>query len=366
MKLDFTPVYLAFGISLATYLFLRYKRITPDVKFKDITYDKLKNQMQVVIENISDHPVYVKPALRVVRFTPASEWKEKTANGNSAVPMMTAAAGSVIKGYELIGEYAEPVKIEPKQKISVDFPVMRDFGLKACDNIKIDSTVGNSPEKLEGTATGTLQLNLKELLADCGEELLEALNDYLDEGLSEPPVCKIMDGGVLESVQPLEVGEAMRKSDFPVQALCYCCGKERWLNWVVDGNHVCDECRDYLKDDLPVAADDSGTDYADEGKEYSLGYGVELVEAPQVDLKPRHKNILDVLYKENTLTAKELSKKLERKEKAVSTDLRFLLKNNLVDRVKIARQYKYFSLRDDEQIVLYDPSESEGEQPEWT
>jgi hypothetical protein len=33
MKLDFTPVFLAFGIGLATYLVLRLKKVNSDVQY---------------------------------------------------------------------------------------------------------------------------------------------------------------------------------------------------------------------------------------------------------------------------------------------------------------------------------------------
>lgn len=37
-------------------------------------------------------------------------------------------------------------------------------------------------------------------------------------------------------------GPVVERVGFPVQSICICCGKIRWLNWTVDGRHVCDEC----------------------------------------------------------------------------------------------------------------------------
>ncbi|MFH1787840.1 MAG: hypothetical protein ABH834_00475 [Candidatus Altiarchaeota archaeon] len=34
----------------------------------------------------------------------------------------------------------------------------------------------------------------------------------------------------------------VERAQYPLEALCVSCGKSRWLNWVVDGVHVCDKC----------------------------------------------------------------------------------------------------------------------------
>ncbi|MBD3387726.1 MAG: hypothetical protein GF416_01645 [Candidatus Altiarchaeales archaeon] len=394
MKLDFTPVYVAFGLSLATYLVLKLKKVKPDVKFNDVRFNKLRNEIELVVENISDKTLYVKPSLRLVRLTPASEWRERTSNGNTPVPMMTASAGSVIKGYELIGEYAEAVPVEAKTTMVIKYPVMRDFGLRAYDNIKVDSEVGKTPEKLDGSVTGTVQMNLSDLLSeDFCDELLDVLDDYLGASETQEAACDltvsgaqdlVLDGGVEEHPVVKDDSDGgiffdFRKSDFPVQAMCYCCGKDKWLNWVVDGNHVCDDCKDFLSEgDKPSGAtfteasqssSSNVTDLKDDmlfsGEFEPSEYGVGMLDSNTIELKPRHRRILDILYEENTLSAKELAKRLERNEKPVSTDLRFLLKNNLVDRVKIGGKYKYFSLRDEEQVIIYDPGE-ESDNPTWT
>jgi len=43
-------------------------------------------------------------------------------------------------------------------------------------------------------------------------------------------------------------GPSVEKDRSPVKAICISCGKERWLYWVVDGKHVCDECRRFMED----------------------------------------------------------------------------------------------------------------------
>jgi predicted transcriptional regulator len=360
MKLDFTPVFAAFGIGLATYVVLRLKKVTPDVKFKDVRYNTLKNEVQLVVENVSDKGVFVKPAIRLVKLTSPDEWKARQFS-DSPIPMMVGSAGSVIKGYELIGEYAEPVAIEPKTTVIISYPVMRDFGLNSYDNIKVDSPVGHDPVNLVGSVSNTIRMNIiGHLTEESSEELLGLLNDRLR---SENPVSPAFDGGILKEsvIEPLpglvvpgvpSVPESLdaKKSGFPVEAMCYCCGKERWLSWVVGGNHVCQECKDFLGGGVKLAV--TSVDSCELDEELESGLGLELVESQHVDLKPRHRKILDVLLGENTLSIKELSNKLERDQKSVATDLRFLLKNNLVDRVKIKGKYKYFSLRDGGQVVL--------------
>ncbi len=361
MKLDFTPIYLAFGIGLAAYLILRLRKVVPDVRFVDVRYDKAGNELELVVENVSDKTVYVKPALRLVRLTPASEWRERTARSDSPVPMMTAAAGSVIKGYELIGEYAEPVPVEAGDKAVIKYPVMRDFGLMAYDNIKVDSPVGENPLKMEGSATGTVRLNLSELLKD-DKGIIDAINEYLE--IAEAEDAALNAGGEMLDRGGNSPALDVRKSGYPLQARCFCCGNDRWLNWVVEGNHVCDECREFLAgepEDPCIEVDGCVMD----DKECQE-VGVELVEQPRVDLKPRHRQILDALDSENTMSTKELASTLDRGYKAVGSDLRYLLKNNLVDRVKIKGNYKYFSLSDDDQIILFDPNEPDLESTQWT
>jgi hypothetical protein len=383
MKLDFTPIFAAFGIGLATYFVLRLRNVKPDVKFKDVRYNELKNEIQLVIENVSDGRVFVKPALRLVRLTPADEWRAKTSNWNSPVPMMTASAGSVIKGYELLGEYAEPVAVDAKATVTITYPIMRDFGLKAYDNIKVDSLVGHDPYSLEGSISKTLRMNTVGLLSEEGaDELLSVLNEQLraDRGVVSVHSVVVFDGGVdLKSQSHVPAGvcvaeapvdggqlEAVR-SGFPVQSLCYCCGKERWLSWVVGGNHVCQDCKDFLGGaEKTLVRRDLAADEFDDGLESGdLDLGVEFVESQSVDLKPRHRKILDALLSESTVSIKELSSKLGRDQKSVATDLRYLLKNNLVDRVKIRGKYKYFSLRDEGQVVVLNSGEAGEEQPPW-
>ncbi|MFH1054804.1 MAG: hypothetical protein V1744_01785 [Candidatus Altiarchaeota archaeon] len=344
MKLDLTPVYLAFGIGLATYLVLRLKKVTPDVKFKDVKYDKLKNEIQLLVENISDDRIYVKPALRVVRLASADEWRQNKVNA-SQIPMMMASAGSVIKGYELVGEYADPVAVEPKMTAVIRYPVMRDFGLKAYDNIKVDSPIGNDPYNMNGSATGTVRMTLNELTS---EELADLLSER------ETPDAK-------------KAELTVAKSDFPVSALCYCCGKEQMLRWIAGGNHVCDGCKNYLVNEAAVSV--NSIDAGDMEEEYGpseLNVGIELIDTQPVDLKPRHKKILNILGEENTASAKELANKLERGHKSVAEDLRYLLKNNLIDRVKISGKYKYFSVRESEQVILHNQDEETFGQLKWT
>ncbi|MFH1404453.1 MAG: helix-turn-helix domain-containing protein [Candidatus Altiarchaeota archaeon] len=373
MKLDLTPVYAALGLGVATYVFLRVRKVNSPVKFNDVLYDKENEHVELVVENTSGKPFYVKPSLRAVKLTPVSEWREKTSNGNGAgIPMMTASAGSVIKGYELIGEYAEPVMVPAHSTVSLKYPLMRDFGLKASDNIRVDASFGSEPLALSGNTSSTIRMNLRELSNDrlesilAGEDLdaiLDALDEYIqDSGMPYPQKGSVADVVEVESKdstpEPLgskDVSEPPKysRNEYPLESMCYCCGKTKWLNWLVNDNHVCDDCREYL---VPQASDSeeqqvdtpSGIIEDEAVDEASL----ELVYKDPVNLKPRHEKILDILNSENTASAKDISRKLGRKEKNIAADLRYLMGNGLVDRVKIGRAYKYFSLRDSEQVVL--------------
>jgi hypothetical protein len=372
MKLDFTPVVLAFGIGLATFALLRLKRVVPDVKFKNVRYNQLKNEINLIVENTSDKTVYVKPALRLIRLTPADEWRAKKYGTNSPVPMMSAAAGSVIKGYELLGEYAEPVPVAARQTTMISYPVMRDFGIKAYDNVKVDSPVGGDPALLEGSVSRTLRMSIAglDLSEEFGNEILSFLNEQLkadgrlpsEEGGIKPTLLapNPADGGVPEAPAASALSE--RRSEFPLQAMCYCCGKEKWLSWVVGGNHVCQDCRDFLGTGQAVGGMAGGriTEVMEvEEADLEGAPGLEFVDSPQIDLKPRHRRILDMLLSESTLSAKEISGRLGRDRKAVATDLRYLLRNNLIDRVKIRGSYKYFSLRDGDQVVITEGKDEE-------
>jgi predicted transcriptional regulator len=371
MKFDLSAVFVAAGLGLATYTLLRFRRASSGIRFKDIRFDKGRNEIQLVVENTSSKRVFVRPSLRLVKITPAEEWKARTESVNSSVPMMTASAGSVIKGYDLIGEYADSVGIAPKDSAVITYPLMREFGLKAYDSIKVDSPVGEDPRRMGECVSRTLRMNMSDLLSDeYGEELLKLFNDrlvpespqardgFVEQG-EESVAAAQFDGALPQSPPPM----SFSKSDFPVQSMCYCCGSEKWLGWVVGGNHVCDGCRDMLlTQSQPLKKRPLGAEFDDDCEP---GAGVELVESAHIDLKPRHRRILDVLVAESTLSAKELSSKLERDQKSVATDLRYLLKNNLVDRVKIRGEFKYFSVKG-EQVILYDSDGEAVEQLNWT
>ncbi len=392
MKYDFTPVYVAFGLGLATYLFLRLKKVKSPVKFKDIFLDKSREEISLVVENLTGKPVFVKPALRLVKLTPVNEWKEKTSNGNG-VDMMTASAGSVIKGYELLGEYAHPIHVPPKTSKKVSYPLMREFGLKAYDDIKIDADFGQDEVELSGNTSATLRLNTRKFLSDDdAQELLTMLEDYIQNaGLeyeSEGQVSEVVElkskqnaVSELDTVGDIEatpireeyectpdsspdvddslLDKDFKKSEFPIESMCFCCGKKRWLNWVVEENHVCNDCKSYLiPDDHGLhagIADPSGGEIPDS----SMDNEVEVVLSEPVDLKPRHDSILDILHNENAVFAKDIAKKVGRKEKNISTDLRELMNIGLVDRVKIGRSYKYFILNDSDHVILHDKESSD-------
>jgi len=351
MKIDFTPVIAAFGLGLVTILILRLKRTSPDVVFKDVRYNKLRNEIHLVVENVSGRKIYVRPALRLVKLIHADELRERTSNG--AIPMMTASAGSVIKGYDLIGEYAVPVSVDANSQATIIYPVMRDFGLKAYDNIRVDSPVGEYPDRLEGSICGTVRMNLSDFFSDeYADELLQLFDGHLKTGVQAQGS---FDGCLIQA--PKSAGSL--KADCSVEALCWCCGKKKRLEWVVDGRHVCLECRDYLGGaPSTLSSEQEISDPCEEAEE--RGAELELVESPS-GLKPRHRKILETLNMESTMSAKELSGRLGRDQKSVATDLRYLMRTSLVDRVRIRGQYKYYMIRDCEKVLIHTGDDQNGD-----
>lgn len=41
-------------------------------------------------------------------------------------------------------------------------------------------------------------------------------------------------------------GPRVERDEGPVSSVCFYCGRERLLSWVVDGRHVCGGCKDEL------------------------------------------------------------------------------------------------------------------------
>jgi len=360
MKLDLMPVYAAFGIGLTTYLILRLKKINPGVRFKTIQYDKSGNEIHVSVENVSSETVYVRPAIRVVRLTPVDEWR-RSVSQSSNIPMMAASAGSVIKGYDLIGEYAEAVPVEPGKTSVITYPVRREFGLRALDNIKVDSPVGADPRQMHGTVTETVRLTFNEETSEFIEkEILGILDDatlksQYDGGVEFKPQADPNSDRTVSSL----------KGDFPSSSACIVCGG-KWLAGASEGRHVCSCCGGRrFKDNHTVL---KGSSYEIDEDIGGCGehQNVEFVEARSICVKPRHQRILDLLNAENTASSKELAFRLRRPKKAVAEDLRHLFRNNLVDRVKIAGKYKYFAVKEADQIILPKLQEESKGQIKWT
>lgn len=310
MTINLIHLLMAIGIGYAIYAYLRLRAKSVKLKFSEVLYDPLTNEIQLHIENDCSGTMYVSPSIRLVRFQAIDELKDKASSYDSNLPFMTASSASVIKGYDLIGETIDPIQLKGGEKTVLKYPLPEGMKLMVFDTLKIDSFIGSKNDGRIHSVTETLKLNLaSNILTD------SALGD-LDQtstidgcietaGLFQTP----FDGGIMASETALDI-------------LSKYSGKRK-PNTIME------------------SPDDDGDD--------SLQF--ELVNSPVIDLKPRHTKILDVLEDETTITAKDLAVALNRKETTVNSDLRFLMKEDLVDRVKIKNTYKYFIVRGQKFII---------------
>ncbi|HHQ45067.1 MAG TPA: ArsR family transcriptional regulator [Candidatus Altiarchaeales archaeon] len=332
-------MYVGFGLGLAALVWLKLKKTKPWVEPKDITYDPCEKKIFLDIENKSKEPVYVKPAIRKIVFASPSEWRDDKTN----LTYMSGSRNSVIKNFELIGEYASPIRIERGERKRIEYPVRWDAGIDFFDNIRVDCKCGNDPKKLEGTACNTLQVKPQAKDLKISDE----------KPLKLTPIEEGGDGEVIS----FEV----RKTSMPVEAKCSGCGVEKWLHWVVSDMHLCDECGSIFlgKRDEPALEED----VLDEEVDFEL---VLDVDGKNIMLNDRQSDILDLLDVEDQLTSKQIAEKIGCSHATVGKELRNLNRLGIVDRVKVRNKFKYFSLRDRDKIMIYDEELVDEENSMWT
>jgi hypothetical protein len=136
----------------------------------------------------------------------------------------------------------------------------------------------------------------------------------LDGGVLEAEVDIPLDGSLLEPVAE----KTLRECGFPIEATCFCCGKTQWLRWVFDGQHVCEECKDFLMEKYNI------TEVARE--EFS---------ADQLE-------IIHLLRREGNLSSKDITELLNKNKYSVDRNLRLLQESNQVLRKKEGRAYIYY------------------------
>ncbi len=316
MAIEIEHLAAALGVGLTTLGILKYRARNHQLKFNEVRYDPSSNEIELHIVNIGAKGMYVQPAIRLVRFTPIDELRQEAAS-QEAVPMMMAASGSVIRGYDLIGEPEEPISIDGRKKTVIRYPLPQELKLNFYDTIKVDSMVGSRSDMVGGFFSNTMKLTFMSK-EESGEEEQE----------QSVPSCEasMLDGAVENGStfsNPFD-GGLMDDSESPS------------MSTVLAGTM---EMMHDLEEDVDMCS-------------------IELIDNPLINLKPRHNKILDTLEEETTVTVKELATKLERTEKPVASDLRYLMGHDLVDRVKIRGMYKYFIIRG-QQVVIHDGSEDD-------
>lgn len=303
--------------------FRRWRK--PQIEFLDLVYDKTARQLELFVVNEGEKPVYVNPSLRLVHFLDPEEWREKKSNGGYSSENMVAGkcyqVDSVIKGYTLVGECPESVRIDGRGIRKIIYPLSEDVNLRVYDNIRVDSQYGFdgvSDERL----VNTMRVVLKD---DVDTSVFGNILPEIVKPVYNPNFCLTSSSQENRSV--------VVETVLPIQAMCVCCGKDKWLEWIVDGNHVCAGCKDFLGGKtngalvLPEPSLKESTLKTDR-------YG-------DVCLKPRQREILNLLEHENNLNVKKISKLLSIKESTVASDLKSLMEKDLVGRIEIGKRYLY-------------------------
>ncbi|MBU0763043.1 MAG: HTH domain-containing protein [Candidatus Altiarchaeota archaeon] len=292
MKFDLNQMFLAVGAGLAFGLILALKKSMSPLKLKDINYDGVDNAVSVTLENKSKDILYVRPSIRLIHFMGAEELRTEN---HSGIPMLPARAG-VIKNHELLAESRDPVALESGKSLTFTYGIGPDKRLTAFDTLTIDSDYGLSPEMLNSKLHSVKPL-IKTLMPDFIERNMTTNECLTFSGTS--------------SSEPQE-------NQIPSS-----------ISW-----------------SLPKKPVYAGEDVEDQELE------LEFIEGEEIELKPRHIVILKALESENAITSKELSKKIGRNRKSVHYDLQYLIKKNLVGRVKIGKTYKYYMYCLGERIVI--------------
>jgi hypothetical protein len=254
---------------------------------------------------------------------------------------------SVIKGYDLLGYHENPVPIEPGELKKFVYFLTQDMEIKATDNIRVNLLYGLESSVIDGKIDGNMTVKfdsiefdyesktedadaLQETLVEdtLKQEELEILDTPLDGGIAKVETELPLDGGIVEPLLevPLDgcLDEAictekeLKGSGFPVEATCFCCGKRKLLKWVFENQHVCDECKEFLKEKYDAK------------------------EELKLDLDATQLEILHLLRRDNKLSLDGMSEKLGKNKSTVKRKLKLLLENKQVRREKIGKEYIYY------------------------
>jgi len=220
----------------------------PKLRFHNIVYDATLNQLELIVENLSTRSAYIRPSFRLIHLLSPDEWKTQTVE--NGIPMASGRESSLIKGYDLLGECEDAVSLSANSIEKLIIPLQDDAGIKPYDNIRVDANVGFSDAKLRDSSHSTLRVKVVE------SEVLDLALGLEDDNIFEDELFADLDDVVDDVVEasseaPAEtLSDRIRKSSFPLEATCICCGRDKWLNWVVDGTHVCQDCRNFLENKI--------------------------------------------------------------------------------------------------------------------
>jgi len=352
-------IYFIFAAIAFAYFFLLKRSRQPQIEINDLVYNKPLNQVELTVKNRGSSSCFIRPSVRIIHLLTPLEWKEQTENGN--MPMMPGRAGSLIKGYDLIGEYDTPILVSGNKTEKIVYHLDDPLNIREFDNVRVDIPLGKQANLMDQILNGIIHIKIIDEIVDPSddhkvvEEELHTipLEDEIDQKILdifeetpapphvEPPI------EVLEETPPTQFDESpptvedepepltpqtpyserVKANNFPIDATCICCGQDKWLKWIVEDKHVCGECKDFLAEKIM--------------EDYPEGISEDTEAAGDSDIKPRHSDILVLLKEYDSLTPCAVAEKLDRKKSAVSRDLRHLTKLGKVTREKKNKKFHY-------------------------
>ncbi|VVB51248.1 Uncharacterised protein [uncultured archaeon] len=364
----------AASLATAAVIYQKRRARKASIKVENLVYDKDAGKLELKVVNRGKKSQFVKPSLRLVRFLDPVELRNKT---KEDLPMLAGRRHyGVTRGYDLLGELTDAACLLAGESRVFEYYLTYDIDIHPYDTIRIDVPYGASDAAEAGYFTQTLQARfsedesvvqpkvekpaempfIEESSAALGGDILNSVPSMpLDGGRfnCEPqmqdvgmqagsqdmfsfippgPQPMMPDSGLPELGQapalPLESGvsievpqsPALTPSSFPLESVCFCCGKIRWLNWTVDNQYYCDECKDFLKEEHGFA---------------------EVEAAPVASLTTIQREIMSVLRVNAELSPKDVARKIKEKPERVTRELKALYDKQLLSRRKSGQTFKY-------------------------
>lgn len=205
----------AIGIALTAAVLVVYFIVIYRLKHKhkfgvvDLVYDKKNSRIELHLKNKGEKPYYVKPSLRLVKSLIVPEWQTPypgTSNAPSfdAIPMMTGSniQKNTAVGYELLGEYSEPVILEADKTVKFVYNLDNSVELNHCDNVKVDVAYGRHDKGLNDTINTVVQVRLRGGGYCDVEDKASKTSEYGGGGVDGAVVR--VDGDILELLERID------------------------------------------------------------------------------------------------------------------------------------------------------------------